>query len=144
MNGPKTWVYMPPSRSDVPEWEHKVGFWSGRWRSFRYAWAGIRWLFGHENNARFHLGAAVAVIVAGLLFGLECWEWCVVILCIGGMFAAEGLNTAIEKLADHVCPERNPHIKVVKDVAAGAVFLMTFACVAVGLIIFLPRLFALF
>ena len=54
-----------------------------------------------------------------------------------------GMNTAVEKLADHVCRDWNENIKIVKDVAAGAVFLMTFACIAVGLIVFLPRLLAL-
>lgn len=122
----------------------RTGFVRGRWRSFGYAWAGIKWLFGHENNAKFHLGAAIAVIVVGLCFGLEYWEWCAVVLCIGGMFMAEGLNTAIEKLCDHVCSECHPDIKIVKDVSAGAVFLMTFACVVVGLIIFLPKIIAVF
>lgn len=121
-----------------------MGFWRGRLRSFGYAWAGIKWLFGHENNAKFHLGAAVVVVLAGLWFGLAFWEWCVVTLCIGGMFASEGMNTAIEKLADHVCHERHPDIKIVKDVAAGAVFLMTFACVTVGFMVFIPRIIALF
>lgn len=139
---------MPHSHSDEEQYchdhERQMGFWRGHWRSFGYAWAGIGWLFGHENNAKFHLGAAGVVILAGFLFGLATWEWCMITLCIGGMFAAEGMNTAVEKLADHVCPERNPHIKVVKDVAAGAVFLMTFACIAVGLIVFIPKIISLF
>lgn len=91
----------------------------------------------------FHLGAAIIVILAGVLLHLEAWEWCAVILCIGGMFAAEGLNTAVEKLADHVCSDWSENIKIVKDVAAGSVFLMTFACIAVGLIVFIPKLIAL-
>lgn len=130
------------SDMNCPDNNSKPGFWRGRLRSFGFAWAGIKWLFGHENNARFHLGAAVAVIVASIVFRIDRWEWCAVILCIGAMFAAEGLNTAVEKLADHVCPERNPDIKIVKDVAAGAVFLMTFACIAVGLIVFVPKIMA--
>lgn len=91
----------------------------------------------------FHLAAAVVVIIAGIILHLEAWEWCAVIFCIGGMFTAEGMNTAVEKLADHVCSDWNENIKIVKDVAAGAVFLTTFACIAVGLIVFLPKLLAL-
>ncbi len=36
--------------------------------------------------------------------------------------AVELLNTAIEKLADHVTPERNPKIGVLKDYGSAAVF----------------------
>lgn len=91
----------------------------------------------------FHLGAAIVVIIAGIFLQIAPWEWCAVIFCIGGMFTAEGMNTAIEKLADHVCSDWNENIKIVKDVAAGAVFLMTFACIAVGIIVYLPKLLAL-
>lgn len=112
--------------------------------SFKYAGEGIASLFFHERNARIHLLAAVCVIIAGWLFELAAWEWCAVILCIGGVFMAEGFNTAIEKLCDKVSPEKNPLIKIAKDVAAGAVLLFVFSAVAVGLIIFLPRVFSLF
>ena len=142
---------MPPSHSNPPSGANngnegrppRTGFLRGRWRSFGFAWQGIKWLFGHERNAMFHLGAAIVVIIAGIILHLAAWEWCTVIFCIGGMFTAEGMNTAVEKLADHVCSDWNENIKIVKDVAAGAVFLMTFACIAVGLIVFLPKFLAL-
>lgn len=118
-------------------------FWRGRGRSFRFAWAGIKTLFRHEANARFHLGAACAVIVAGFLFSISTIEWCVVILCIAAMFMAEGLNTALEKLCDKVSPEYDPLIGKAKDLAAGAVLMMAAGCVAVGLIIFIPKIVSL-
>lgn len=65
--------------------------------SFRYAWEGIVSLFSNERNAQIHLGAAVCVITAGCLFDLSAVEWCLISLCIGGVFMAEGFNTAIEK-----------------------------------------------
>lgn len=109
-----------------------------------YAWAGIKTLFAHEHNAQFHLGAAVLVIAAGFLFGISSVEWCIVILCIGAMFMAEALNTAIEKLCDFVCKEKHPAIGRVKDIAAGAVLLMTIAVIFAGLIIFIPRIITFF
>jgi diacylglycerol kinase (ATP) len=38
------------------------------------------------------------------------------------LLAVELLNTAIEKLADHVTPEMNPKIGLIKDFGSAAVF----------------------
>ena len=106
--------------------------------SFRYAWEGIVSLFSNERNAQIHLGAAVCVITAGCLFDLSAVEWCLISLCIGGVFMAEGFNTAIEKVCD------NPLVKTAKDVAAGAVLLFVISAVVVGLFVFIPHLLKLF
>lgn len=113
------------------------------YKSFGFAFQGIAALFRHERNAKIHLAAAVFVIAAGIILRIATWEWCAVILCIGGVFMAEGFNTAIEKVCDRVSPDRHPLIKTAKDVAAGAVLLFVLASVAVGLLIFLPKLLAL-
>lgn len=113
-------------------------------RSFGYAIHGITSLFRHEANARIHLCAAVLVLCAGTVLGLSTSEWCAVILCIGGVFMAEGFNTAIEKLCDKVSPERDPLIKLSKDIAAGAVLLFVLAAVVVGLLIFIPHIMQYF
>lgn len=115
-----------------------------RGKSFVYAWQGIKSLFEHEPNAKIHLLAAICVITVGALFQIECWEWCAVIFAIGGVFMAEGFNTAVEKICDKVSPEKNPLIKIAKDVAAGSVLLFVLSAVAVGLIIFLPKIIELF
>ncbi len=108
--------------------------------AFGFAFQGIRTLFVGEAHAKIHLMAMIAVIVCGFIFKIERWEWCAVILCIGGVFMAEAFNTSIEKLCDRVSPEKHPLIKASKDVAAAAVLLFVFASIAVGLIIFIPKL----
>ena len=52
------------------------------------------------------------------------------------VLGAEGLNTAVEILADRVCPYHDEKIKLVKDVAAGAVLLCATASIFVGVLIF--------
>lgn len=111
-----------------------------RANSFKYAWQGIVALFAHEPNARIHLSAAMLVVLVGSLLELTSGEWCAIALSIGGVFMAEAFNTAIEKLCDKVSPERDPLIKTTKDVAAGAVLLFVLGAVAVGLIIFIPKI----
>jgi undecaprenol kinase len=54
------------------------------------------------------------------------------------------VNSSLEKMADHLHPERHPQIKIVKDVAAGAVLWVAAVSVVAGAIIFLPKLLAMF
>ncbi|GHT22368.1 hypothetical protein AGMMS4957_12480 [Bacteroidia bacterium] len=68
----------------------------------------------------------------------------IIVVVSGLVFAAEAINTSIEILADVVSPERHPQIKLVKDIAAGAVFLLAIAAAIVGLIVFLPKIIAFF
>lgn len=118
--------------------------WKARARSFKYAWFGIMALLWSEHNARIHSCVAVAVIIVGALLGLEPWEWVAISICIAGVLMAEGFNSAIEALADKTCPTEDPLIKRAKDIAAGAVLIFVSGAVATGLIIFLPKLTALF
>lgn len=113
-----------------------------RGRSFRYAWQGVRYLL-RQPNACIHLCVALIVIVCGALLHLSAVEWCLVSLCIGGVLMAEGFNTAVEAIADKVSPGFDPLIGHAKDVAAGAVLIFVVAAVAVGIIIFLPKCYAL-
>ena len=108
--------------------------------SFKFAGRGLTRLI-REPNACIHAVAAVCVIAAGFIFSISATEWCLCILCIGAVFAAEGFNTALEALCDRVSPEKHPLIATAKDVAAGAVLITAIAAAAVGLIIFLPKIF---
>lgn len=114
-----------------------------RLRSFKYAFNGIKILLANEHNAWIHSVAAVVVIVAGLAVGLSRTEWLLVILCIGMVFAAEAMNTAIERLTDLYSPDYHPKAGAAKDLAAGAVLITAMAAAVVGLWIFLPKLIAL-
>lgn len=109
-------------------------------RSFRYAAHGIYVLFRSENNARFHLLAAVTVVLAGGYFRIRPWEWAVLAVCIFMVFSAEAFNTALEKLCDRLLPERDPAIGAVKDLAAAAVLFTAAGAVIVGLLVFGSRL----
>jgi len=59
------------------------------------------------------------------------------------VWMAEAFNTAIETLCDVVCPEEDSRIKKAKDVAAGSVLISTIGALAVGCLVFLPRLFSI-
>jgi len=119
------------------------GFFRARINSFRYAWRGIAALILTQGNALVHLAATLGVILAGFYFHVSASEWLALILAISSVWTAEGLNTAIEALADRITTEHDPLIGRAKDVAAGAVLLAAIAAAVVGAIVFGPRLLAL-
>lgn len=121
--------------------EKDQGFsWRKRLRSFTYAGRGLRQLLREEHNSRIHLAIAVAVVILGFCLRLEAWEWVAVVGCIGTVFMAEAMNSAVEALADRFGAERHPLIAKAKDIAAGGVLIMACAAAAIGLIIFIPKL----
>lgn len=109
-----------------------------RLRSFGYARKGIQSFVGKEHNAWIHCIVMIAVTIAGFYFEINRGEWIAVVLCFGLVLAAEGFNTAIERLVNLVSPQQNPIAGNVKDIAAGAVLICAVAAAIVGAIIFLP------
>lgn len=113
-------------------------------KSFKNAVHGIRFLFNSQQNARIELFIAGIVIVAGFLFRISHSEWLAVLLCIAMVLSLEGINTAIEILADKLHPGFDKEIGNVKDIAAGAVLVGALVAAVVGFIIFASRLMDLF
>ncbi len=112
-----------------------------RIKSFGFAFTGIYELFKSEPNARIHFLAAVCALIAGILLRISKSEWCVILIVIAIVWAAEAFNTVIEKLTDHLFPEYHETARIVKDISAGAVLVCAMAALVCGLIIFLPKLF---
>jgi diacylglycerol kinase (ATP) len=107
--------------------------------SFGYACRGIYVFIQSEQNAKIHLLAAICAITAGFVLKISASEWCFIIFAIALVFVAEAINTAVEKLANQMSTEYNENIKMIKDVAAGAVLVCAIAALIIGLIIFLPK-----
>lgn len=111
-----------------------------RLKSFTYAWKGIKSVLRKEHNSWIHSGMGILVILFGIILKLSVNEWIAIIICIGMVFTAEALNTAIERLVNLVSPQQNKQAGDVKDIAAGAVLITCIAAAIVGLIIFIPKL----
>lgn len=101
--------------------------------SFRDAFRGIWCCLKSERNMRIHLTACCYVLFFSSRLGLSRGEMAAVILTIGAVLSAETMNTAVERLCDFAQRQRNPFIRAVKDMAAGAVLLTAAAAVLVGL-----------
>jgi diacylglycerol kinase (ATP) len=108
---------------------------------FGYAINGFRSAVRSERNMKLHLLGAAIVVALGFYVNASLLEWSVLLLCIGGMLAAEMINTAIEEMVDLVSPGLNPKAGKVKDIAAGAVLVIATISAVVGGIILIPKLF---
>jgi diacylglycerol kinase len=113
-----------------------------RLASFRFAWAGLKYIISAERNAWIHLAATMLALVLGILVGLNASEWLWIVLAIGWVWTAETFNTAIERLADAVTMERDDRIKAVKDMAAAGVLVSAVGALVIGVIIFVPHIWA--
>lgn len=107
--------------------------------SIRNALRGVGFMF-EELSIRFLAAATVLTICAGAYFSVSLLEWCALVLALALVWAAEGLNTALERLTDLVSPGFHPLAGKAKDLAAGAVLLASAAAFLVGLYIFLSHL----
>lgn len=98
-------------------------------RTFRhrlgYALAGIGISWRTERTFRtlsLGMGFILAVLLAARPAAI--W-WAVLLLTAGGVVALELVNTAVEKLIDHVHPDQHEIVGIVKDTLAGAVLAMS-------------------
>ena len=110
-------------------------------RSFKFAFRGMGVLFREEHNAWVHLLAAVLAVAAGIFFRISLLEWALVAFAIGLVFSAEVFNSALERVCDVVQPEQDKRIGDIKDLCAAAVLICAIAAAAIGLFIFLPKIF---
>jgi diacylglycerol kinase (ATP) len=78
---------------------------------------------------------------AGFYFEISAVEWMLQIFAIGLVMSIEGLNTAVEEIADFVHPDFHNKIGFIKDVAAGAVFFAAITAIIIGCIIYIPKFY---
>lgn len=110
------------------------------WASVQHAARGVKRLLATQVNARIHAGAALAATATGYWLDITSLEWGLLILAMGLVLCAEGLNTAVEFVVDLASPQWSALARDAKDVAAGAVLIASVAAFGVGLAIFMPRL----
>lgn len=114
-----------------------------RFKSFKYAFAGLRTLFLEEHNARIHALGALVAMVLGFVLKISLSEWIAVVIVTCLVFICELFNTSLEAFADFVSPEKHHQIKKVKDLAAAAVLIGALSALITGIIIFLPKIIRL-
>ncbi|NEU07542.1 diacylglycerol kinase family protein [Flavihumibacter sp. R14] len=109
--------------------------------SFTYAFKGLQYAFRTQLNFKVHSISALSAIALGYWLNIGKHDWLWIFLAIGLVLTAELFNTALEVLVDLVSPEYHPKAGVVKDVSAAAVLITALLSIAIGMMVFLPKLF---
>jgi diacylglycerol kinase len=111
------------------------------WREkFREAIRGVK--LGIRGHSSFSVHFFCAALAIATCVALDCRlvEWCLILMCVGGVFVAELFNSAIETLFHGLEPETKSRWNACMEIAAGAVLVASMFAVLIGLLIFGNRL----
>ena len=111
-----------------------------RAKSFKHAFRGVIVMVRTQHNVWLHFLAAAVTIFLGFYFHVSEGEWLALVFAIGFVIVTEAINTAIEFDIDLTSPEEHPFARDTKDVAAAAVLISALTAIAIGLIVFLPKI----
>lgn len=109
-------------------------------KSFGFAFEGIKTEFKKGRNFRIQILIGILALILGCILKISATEWFDLIIVIASVLILELINTAVESIVDMISPEIQPKAKIAKDVSAGAVLLASLASVAVGALIFIPKI----
>ena len=101
-------------------------------RRLTFAFNGLRMAFIRERSFRVQVLCAIGVAAVLIATGAPPSWWALGAMAVGVVLVTELLNSALEALIDHLHPEIHPEIRVVKDIAAGAVLIASAVAIAVA------------
>lgn len=119
----------------------KESFLVNRIKSVGFALRGALLLIKTEASIKIQVFIALVMTALGFYFDISNTEWILQIFAIALVLGIEGMNTAVEKIADFIHPEFHEKIGFIKDIAAGAVMMVSIASAIIGMIIYLPKIF---
>lgn len=111
-----------------------------RLESFKFALAGLLYMFRHEESVRAMTAVTFIAFMIGFWLRISALEWALVLLGIGIVWAAEFLNSAVEAVVDLATQEIHPMAKIAKDVASAAVLVGTLIMLGVLVLVLGPPL----
>ena len=102
---------------------------------------GIIRMLRSERNFQLEILALLINIFLIVYLKLSPEHAAIIFLVCFAVLSAEMLNTAIEKICDFVHPDFSDRIGLIKDFSAGAVLLLAFVSVIIGLLIYPQYIF---
>jgi diacylglycerol kinase len=110
-------------------------------KSFLNALNGVFWMLKSERNFQIEVFGLLFNLFLIVFLQLNTTDTALILMVSIAVLSLEVLNTGIEKICDVVQPEFDERIKIIKDISAGAVVLMSFAAVCVGILVYWKYLF---
>lgn len=109
--------------------------------TFKNARKGMRLTLKSERNIRIHFFISVLVLITAYCLNFSIIKFCILLLTISSVVAAEMFNSAIEFSLDAIFHNRYSRmVGMAKDIAAGAVLFVTITAVMVGVLLFAPAI----
>ena len=110
--------------------------------SLGYACAGFKIAWRDEQTFRIDVIGGLLALGLGFLLHLTPVQFSLIFIVCGLVLATEAINTALEELCDTFQSKEDPHIAKIKDLGAAASLLASLAALGVGIVIFVPAIFA--
>jgi diacylglycerol kinase (ATP) len=101
---------------------------------------GIIYAVKTQRHMRYHLFAALAALILGLVLNISRSEFILLCMAIVLVLVTEMLNTAIETTVDMISEKYHPLAKNAKDIAAGVVLIASIGALMLGYLILYPAL----
>jgi diacylglycerol kinase (ATP) len=107
-------------------------------RSLNYAIEGILHAARTQRHIRYHLFAALLLLLACFVLGINFEQFIILTIMATVVIVSEIINSAIEEIVNIVSPRKNEKARVIKDMAAGAVLVVSSVSLIVGYFILVP------
>lgn len=105
-------------------------------KSLKYAFRGVIYCINNERNMRIHTVAALYVFAFSFFFELTSTQYALLFITFAMVMGAELFNTVAEEISDMLASSFHPVVRIIKDLAAGAVLVFAGFAVGVGLCLF--------
>jgi diacylglycerol kinase (ATP) len=92
-----------------------------------------------EAAVKQEIAIALVLLPVSFFVASNVWVWLALVASVLFVLVVEFLNTAVERLCNHVTPERHEAIRVTKDLASTAVFFSLLLAGLVWLVAVLDR-----
>jgi diacylglycerol kinase (ATP) len=127
---------LPPARSALPGRGGLARIGAAFFNSIR----GLQEGFTTESAIKQEVAIACLLLPLSFFIARDVWTWVALVASLLFVLSIEFLNTAIERLCNHIHPDRHEAIRITKDLASAGVFF----ALALGSLVWIAALWARF
>jgi diacylglycerol kinase (ATP) len=109
---------LPPPRSALPGKGGLARIGAAFWNSLR----GLQEGLATESAIKQEVAIACVLVPLSFFIARDVWTWVALIASLLFVLSIEFLNTAIERLCNHIQPDKHEAIRITKDLASAGVF----------------------
>jgi diacylglycerol kinase (ATP) len=117
----------PRARSALPGKGGLARIAAAFWNSLR----GLQEGLGTESAIKQEVAIACLLLPVSFFVARDVWTWVALIASLLFVLSVEFMNTAIERLCNHIEPSKHEAIRITKDLASAAVF---FSLILAGIV----------